>query len=111
VDCLWARADGRAEVHIHAEIMTEGGSKIALAAGGVAVPEESSSVFRLREHVRLTSNHPEFLWVNPVEIWAFGDVRLLQRTSPRPGIRSLTPNVARSLIGQLPRAQVRKGST
>ena len=52
--------------------MTEGGRKIALAAGGVAVPEESSSVFRLREHVKLTSNHPEFLWVNPVEIWALG---------------------------------------
>ena len=36
--CGWARDDGRADVHIHAEAVTEGGSKIVLAAGGVAVP-------------------------------------------------------------------------
>jgi hypothetical protein len=72
VDYLWARADGRAEIHIHAQITTEDGKKIALAAGGVARPEQSSSVFRLREHVKLTSNHPEFLWVNVLEIWASG---------------------------------------
>ena len=29
-------------------------------------------VFRLREHVKLTSNHPELLWVNLLEIWASG---------------------------------------
>ena len=72
VDYLWARADGRAEIHVHAEITTDDGKKIALAAGGVAFPEQSSSVFRLREHVKLTSNHPELLWVNPLEIWASG---------------------------------------
>ncbi len=67
-----ARADGRAEIHVHAEITTVDGKKIALVAGGVAFPEQSSSVFRLREHVKLTSNHPELLWVNPLEIWASG---------------------------------------
>ncbi len=72
VDYLSARADGRAEIHIHAQITTEDGKKIALAAGGVAFLEQSSSVFRLREHVKLTSNHQEFLWVNPLEIWASG---------------------------------------
>jgi Protein of unknown function (DUF3237) len=72
VDYLWVRADGRAELHIHAKITTEDGKKIAVDAGGVAVPEESSSVFRIREHVKLTSNHPELLWVNLLEIWASG---------------------------------------
>ena len=62
----------RADVHLHAEITTDDGTKIALAAGGVAVPEEPSSVFRLREHVKLTSSHPQLLWVNIVEIWASG---------------------------------------
>ena len=71
VDYLWVRADGRAEVDIHAEITTESGRKVALAAGGVAVPEESS-VFGLREHVKLTSNHPDLSWVNLLEIWASG---------------------------------------
>ena len=50
--CGWVRADGRAKVHIHAEIVTEGGSKIALAAGGVAVPEgviERLSAARARQ--------------------------------------------------------------
>jgi hypothetical protein len=72
VDYLWVRADGRAEVDIRAEITTESGRMIALAAGGVAVPEESPSVFGLREHVKLTSNHPELSWVNLLEIWASG---------------------------------------
>ena len=43
--CGWARDDGRADVHIHAEAVTEGGSKIVLAAGGVAVPEGSSNYY------------------------------------------------------------------
>jgi hypothetical protein len=74
VDYLYVRADGRAELHIHAEITTEDGKKIALAAGGVAIPEEGSPVFQLRENVMLTTNHPEFLWVNPIQVWASGTV-------------------------------------
>jgi hypothetical protein len=40
----------------------------------VAIAEGGSSVFRLREHVSLTSNHPELLWVNLIEVWARGVV-------------------------------------
>jgi hypothetical protein len=74
IDYIYFRADGRAEVHIHGEITTEDGKKIALEAGGVAIPEEGSPVFQLREHVSLMSNHPELSWVNPVEVWAQGEV-------------------------------------
>ena len=35
VDYIYFRADGRAELHIHGEITTEDGKKIALEAGGV----------------------------------------------------------------------------
>jgi hypothetical protein len=74
IDYIYFRADGRAELHIHGEITTEDGKKIALEAGGVAIPEEGSPVFQLREHVSLISNHPELSWVNPVEVWARGVV-------------------------------------
>ena len=74
VDYIYFRADGRAELHIHGEITTEDGLKVALEAGGVAMLEEGSPVFQLREHVSLMSNHPELSWVNPIEIWARGEV-------------------------------------
>jgi hypothetical protein len=74
VDYIYFRADGRAELHIHGEITTEGGEKVALEAGGVAIADVGSPVFQLREHVSLMSNHPTLSWVNPIEIWARGVV-------------------------------------
>ncbi len=74
VDYLDLRADGRGQLHIHAEITTDDGKKIALAADGVATPEKGSPVFQLRENVTLTTNHPELAWVNPIQIWAPGTV-------------------------------------
>jgi hypothetical protein len=73
VDYLHIRADGRAQLNIHGEITTEDGKKIALAADGVAIPEELP-VYRLSENVTLTSNHPEYSWVNPIQVWAPGTV-------------------------------------
>ena len=46
VDYIYFRADGRAELHIHGEITTEDGKKVALEAGGVAIAEVGSPVFR-----------------------------------------------------------------
>jgi hypothetical protein len=74
VDYLHIRADGRCQLNIHAEIMTEDGKKIALAADGVAIPEKGSPVFQLRENVTLTTNHPEYSWQNPIQVWAPGTV-------------------------------------
>jgi Protein of unknown function (DUF3237) len=74
VDYLEFRADGRAALHIHAEITTEDGKRIALFADGVAIPEKGSPVFQLRENVTLTSNHADLLWVNQIQIWASGMV-------------------------------------
>jgi hypothetical protein len=74
VDYLYFRADGSAQLHIHAEITTEEGKKIALAAGGIAVPKEGSSVCQLRENVTLLTNHRELAWVNALQIWATGTV-------------------------------------
>jgi Protein of unknown function (DUF3237) len=74
VDYLNFRADGRAELHIHAAITTEDEAKIALLATGVAIPEEGSSVFQLRESVTLVSNYPQYRWVNQIQLWAMGTV-------------------------------------
>ena len=74
VDYLYIRADGRIQLNIHAEITTEDGKKIALAADGVGIPQEGSPVFQLRENVTLTTNHPEYSWVNPIQVWAPGTV-------------------------------------
>jgi hypothetical protein len=74
VDYLNMRADGRGELHIHGHITLEDGKKVALEAGGVAIPEGRSSILQLREHARLTSNDPALAWVNTAEVWARGTV-------------------------------------
>jgi len=74
IDYLTVRADARAELHIHGQIALEDGKKIALEAGGVAIPEGDSSILELREHVKLTSHHPALAWVNTIEVWARGTV-------------------------------------
>ena len=74
VDYLHIRADGRPQLDIHAEITTEDGKKIAFAADGVALGE--APVLQLRENVTLTTSHPEYSWVNPIQVWASGTVDL-----------------------------------
>lgn len=73
VDYLCIRADGRIQLDIHAEIATDDGKRVALAADGVAIPT-GSSLFELRENVSLTTSHPEYAWLNPLQIWATGTV-------------------------------------
>jgi uncharacterized protein DUF3237 len=74
IDYLNMRADGRAELHIHAHITLEDGKKVALEAGGLAISKGGSSILQLREHVKLSSSHPALAWVNTTEVWARGTV-------------------------------------
>ena len=74
VDYLKLRADGRFELDIYAEITTDDGKKIALAADGVALG--AAPVLQLRENVKLTTSHPDHAWVNQIQIWASGTVDL-----------------------------------
>ena len=77
VDYLHVRADRRAQLHIHGAITTSGGAKIAIFADGIATPEANDpSVNHLRENVSLHTNHPEFEWVNPLQIWGIGVVEM-----------------------------------
>ena len=72
VDYIHMRADGRGQLNIQAEITTEDGKKIALAADGVAMGEPP--VLQLRENVTLTTSHPEYSWVNLIQVWGVGTV-------------------------------------
>ena len=74
VDYLYLRADGRLELHVHAEITTDDGARIAVAADGVAMGE--APVLQLRESVTLRTCHPEYSRVNPIQVWARGTVDL-----------------------------------
>ena len=78
VDYLHIRADGRCQLDIKAEITTKDGKKIALAADGVGIPEPGAPVIQLRENATLTSNHPEYAWVNLIQVWAPGTVDLVK---------------------------------
>jgi hypothetical protein len=75
-DYIHIRPDGRVQLHIHAEITTEDGKKIALYADGVARFTEGSPVGDLRENVTMTTSEPDYAWVNPLQIWARGTVDL-----------------------------------
>ena len=68
------RADGRLQLHFHAEITTEDGKKIALFADGVVTPKPGSLVAQLRANVTLTTSVAEYSWVNAIQLWAPGTV-------------------------------------
>jgi len=76
VDYLRVRADGRFELHIHAEITTEDGHKISLHADGVAMPKQGSPIAGLRENVTLLTSSKAYAWVNALQVWATGTVDL-----------------------------------
>ena len=76
VDYLCIRADGRADLDIHATITTTDGKTIALKADGVSLPKEGTAILDLRENVKLFSAHEEYRWVNPLQVWGIGTVDL-----------------------------------
>ena len=76
VDYLRMRADGRAELDIHAEIITDDGQKISLKADGVSLPRKDSAIFDLKENVTLFSSYKDYTWVNTLQVWGIGTVDL-----------------------------------
>ena len=80
VDYLRMRADGRIDLDIRAIIETDDGCRIALAAGGVAVPRPGEPIADLFENVTLTTAAADYGWVNTRQIWAPGTVNLAAGT-------------------------------
>jgi len=75
-DYLRLRADGRFDLHIHGQIATDDGARIAFFADGVALPRQGSAVVDLRENVNLWTSFPQYAWVNRLQIWATGTADL-----------------------------------
>ena len=74
VDYLYMRADGLARLDIHARIVTDDGEAIAFYADGVALPQDGTGVFNLRENVSFITASPGYAWLNQVQGWAQGTV-------------------------------------
>jgi hypothetical protein len=72
VDHVDVRPDGHVGLHIHAEVTTDDGQKIAMFADGVVSFPHGLPVGELRETVALTTAEPGYEWVNPLQIWAVG---------------------------------------
>ena len=79
VDYLRIRADGRFELHIHAEITTDDGQKISLHADGVGLPRRGSPIAGLRENVTLFTSSKDYTWVNALQVWGTGTVDLAEQ--------------------------------
>jgi hypothetical protein len=77
-DYVHVRPDGRVQLHIHAEITTDDGKKIALYADGVASFDHGPPRGDLSENVTLTTAEPDYAWVNSLRISARGTVDLDQ---------------------------------
>jgi len=79
IDYLQIRGDGRFQLHIHAEITTDDGEKIALFADGVAYPQQGSNIANLRENATLSTSSKAYAWVNTLQVWATGTVDLAEQ--------------------------------
>lgn len=79
VDYFYLRPDGRMELDIRAVLTTSDGACIALEAGGVALAEPGNPVMSLREHVRCTTAHEKYSWLNAQEIWATGEADMTRQ--------------------------------
>lgn len=88
VDYLLVRPDGRMQLDIHATVLTPDGSRIAIEAGGVGLPEPGTTASKLRYHAQLSTLAPEYAWVNALEIWAVGEADV---ASGRVAIRGFLP--------------------
>jgi len=79
VDYMQVRADGRFDLHIHAEITTDDGQKISLHADGVALPRPGSPVAGLRENVTLFTSSKAYAGGNGLQVWATGTCDLVEQ--------------------------------
>ena len=74
VDYLYTRADGRNELNVRVVITTKEGKNISFEADGVSVPQPDGT-FKIAENVTLFSSHPEYAYLNPLQVWGIGTVK------------------------------------
>jgi hypothetical protein len=71
-DHLYVRADGRFQLHIHAQIITDDGYNISFNSDGVSVQEEGTQNTQIKSAVSLFTFSPTYSWLNNLQIWALG---------------------------------------
>lgn len=76
VDYARVRADGRFQLDIRARIMTDDGVPIALYADGILKAPDLDGVAEVRLNMEMTTSHPEYTWVNSLQVWGSGTVNL-----------------------------------
>jgi hypothetical protein len=74
IDHLYVRADGRFQLHIHAQINTDDGHNIAFSSEGVSIQKEGTEETQLKAAVSLFSSSPEYRWLNELQVWAMGSL-------------------------------------
>lgn len=73
-DYLYVRADGRFQLHIHAQITTDDGVDISFSSEGVTFQEEDVEETQLRAAITLFTSSPEYMWLNMLQVWALGTI-------------------------------------
>jgi len=72
IDYLYVRADGRFQLHIHAQIITDDGHNISFSSDGVSIQEEGQEDTQLRATVSLFTSSPAYRWLNKLGVWVLG---------------------------------------
>ena len=73
-DHLTIRADGRFQMHIHAQITTEDGQNISFSSEGVTIRSEETKETLLRATVSLFTCAQAYRWLNKLQVWAVGTI-------------------------------------
>jgi hypothetical protein len=74
VDYLHLRADGQTSLHIHAEITTDDGEKIAFFGDGVINDDRTHGLLHFSERVTFTTSYPAHRWMSGIGGWGRGTV-------------------------------------
>lgn len=78
IDYLYVRADGRFQLHIHAQIITEDGHNISFFSDGVSIQKEGEEGTHLRATVSLFTSSQAYRWLNKLQVWALGSLDLIK---------------------------------
>ena len=73
-DYLYVRADGRFQLHIHAQIRTDDGHNISFSSDGASIQKDGTKETQLRVAVSLFTSSPAYKWLNKLHIWAVGSL-------------------------------------
>lgn len=76
IDYLHVRADGRFQLHIHAQLTTHDGENISFFADGIVIPQKDNTMALLRENISFITSSPDYAWLNQVQGWGQGTVDL-----------------------------------